>query len=126
GCNYLDIQPTDMKTDEMVWTDRKQTEEFLYNIYAPIPTPAMNTGYGFMGISDEMDFSWNVYWSYGINLGNWNPTSSFQNFWGTFYKAIRASFTLEENIDRNKQLSSDLIQQYKAESKFLRGYYYWL
>lgn len=122
---FLDIQPIDLKTGEMVWTDRQQTEAFLYNINAGIRIPAMNTGYGFEGISDEMDYSWNVYWSYNINLGNWNPTSSFQNFWATFYKAIRASFILENNIDQNKQLSHELINQYKSEAKFLRGYYYW-
>ena len=126
SCDFLDIRPADMKTGEIVWTSRTQTEDFLYNIYAAIPTPAMNTGFGFEGISDEMDYSWNVYWSYGINLGNWDPTSAFQDNWATFYKAIRASFTLENNIDQNKQLSSQLIGQYKAEAKFLRGYYYWL
>ena len=127
GCqDYLDIQPTDMKTEEMVWTNRSQSEAFLYNLYAPIHTPTMNYGYGFSGISDEIDYTWNVYPSYNINLGNWNPQTNFQNRWGNYYKAIRGTFMLENNIDRNPELSEELKVQYKAEAKFLRGYYYWL
>lgn len=126
GCEFLDKLPDDMKTDVTVWSSRKETESFLYNVYAAIPTPEMNTGYGFMGISDEMDFSWNAYPSYNINLGDWNPNTNFQNHWGNYYKAIRASFTFENNVDRNQELSQELIDQYKAEVKFLRGYYYWL
>ncbi|MBY5959381.1 RagB/SusD family nutrient uptake outer membrane protein [Membranicola marinus] len=125
SCEFLDKLPDDMKTGETVWTSRKETESFLYNVYAAIPTPALNLGYGFMGISDEIDFTWNVYPSYNINLGNWNSNSNFQNHWGRYYKAIRASFVFENNVDRNPELSEELIAQYKAEVKFLRGYYYW-
>lgn len=125
SCEFLDKLPDDMKTGETVWTSRKETEAFLYNVYAAIPTPSPNTGYGFMGISDEMDFTWNVYPSYNINLGNWNPSTNFQNHWGRYYKAIRASFTFENNVDRNPELSEELIAQYKAEVKFLRGFYYY-
>jgi hypothetical protein len=46
--------------------------------------------------------------------------------WANYYRAIRASFVFESNVDKCPELSDDLKNQYKAEVKFLRGYYYWL
>ena len=36
--DYLDKQPDDMKTDEMVWSSRMETEKYLANCYGGIPT----------------------------------------------------------------------------------------
>lgn len=127
GCKkFLDKQPDDMKTDAMIWSSRKETEAFLYNVYASIPAANLYQDDPWLGCSDEIDLSWNVYNTYGINLGNWNTSSGFYNKWALYYKAIRASFVFENNVDRNNELSAALKTQYKAEVKFLRGYFYWL
>jgi hypothetical protein len=126
GCNYLDKEPDDMKTDEMIWKSRVETEKYLNNVYSQIPGLAINLGDPFLGCSDEYDYSWNVYPSYNVNLGNWNPSSSFYDKWAGYYKAIRSSFVFESNVDNCPELSDDLKNQYKAEVQFLRGYYYWL
>lgn len=127
GCKkYLEKKPDDMKTDEMIWKSRKETEAFLYNIYSQIPQSNLYQDDPWLGLSDEVDLTWNVYRTYPINLGNWNPNSDFYIKWPNYYKAIRASFVFENNVDKNGELSADLIAQYKAEVKFLRGYYYWL
>ena len=126
GCTYLDKEPDDMKTDAMIWDSRVETEKFLYNVYSQIPAANLHQDDPWLGCSDEIDLTWNVYATYNINLGNWNPSSTFYNKWGSFYKAIRASFVFENNVDKCPELSDDLKNQYKAEAKFLRGYYYWL
>ena len=124
SCDYLEKQPDDMKTDEMIWTSRTETERYLYNIYSQIPAANLHQDDPWLGISDEIDLTWNVYRTYSINLGNWNTLSPFYQKWGNFYSAIRASFVFENNVDRNPELSDDLKEQYKAEVKFLRGLYY--
>jgi len=126
GCNYLDKQPDDMKTDDMIWGSYTETEKYLYNVYSQIPAANLHQGDPWLGCSDEIDLTWNVYPTYNINFGNWNPSTNFYNKWGSFYQAIRASFIFESNVDRCPDLSQDLKNQYKAEVKFLRGYYYWL
>jgi len=127
GCSdFLDKQPDDMKTDEMVWSTRTQVEGYLANVYAAIPPHNLHQDDPWLGCSDECDLSWTVYNTYGINLGNWSTNSYFYNKYATWYKAIRASLTFENNVDRCGELSADLKKQYKAEVKFLRGYYYWL
>ncbi|SMD13239.1 RagB/SusD family nutrient uptake outer membrane protein [Pedobacter nyackensis] len=127
GCKkFLEKQPDDMKTDAMIWSSRKETEAFLYNVYSQIPAANLYQDDPWLGCSDEIDLTWNVYNTYNINLGNWNSNSGFYNKWPNYYKAIRASFIFENNVDKNPELSAQLKAQYKGEVKFLRGYYYWL
>ena len=126
GCSdFLDKQPDDMKTDQMVWSSRTQVLGYLANIYAGIPSQAMNTD-AYEGLSDECDYSWTVYPTFQVNLGNWNPTTHLYNKYATWYEAIRSSFVFENNVDKCPEISEDLKKQYKAEAKFLRGYFYWL
>ena len=126
GCDFLDKLPDDMRTGETVWSSRSETEAYLYNVYSQIPAANLYQDDPWLGVSDEIDLSWNVYNTYQINLGNWNPNTGFYLKWPNYYKAIRSSFVFESNVDQCKELSSSLITQYKAEIKFLRGYYYWL
>ncbi|MVZ61069.1 RagB/SusD family nutrient uptake outer membrane protein [Sphingobacterium humi] len=127
GCaKFLEKQPDDMKTDAMIWSTRLETEKFLYNVYSQIPSHNLHQDDPWLGVSDEVDLTWNVYNTYNINLGNWTPMSGFYLKWPNWYKAIRASYVFEQNVDKNPQLSEDLKIQYKAEVKFLRAYYYWL
>jgi hypothetical protein len=125
GCSdFLDKQPDDMKTDEMIWKSSAETEAYLYNVYSQVPLWGANVD-PWLGLSDECDMSWNVYPTYSVNLGNWNPSTGLYNMWQPFYKAIRASFVFENNVDKCPELSDRLKRQYKAEVKFLRGFYYW-
>lgn len=127
GCaDFLDKLPDDMKTDEMVWRSRVEVEKYLANVYAAIPKHNLHQDDPWLGLSDEIDLSWTVYNTYGINLGNWDTNSGFYNKYSLWYRAIRASHVFENNVDRCAELSSALKTQYKAEVKFLRGYYYWL
>src|SRR5690606_7257127 len=65
-----------------------------------------------------------------VNLGNWNASSDYWNFWAHYYKGIRSATTFINNIDGNEQILEDeregakLIQQYKAEARFLRAFFY--
>jgi hypothetical protein len=126
SCDFLDKLPDDMRTDETVWTSRSETEAYLYNVYSQIPAAQLQQDDPWLGCSDEIDLTWNVYRTYQMNLGNWNANSIYYLKWSSYYKAIRSSFVFENNVDKCYELSDALITQYKAESKFLRGYYYWL
>lgn len=127
GCSdYLDKQPDDMKTDEMVWTSKRQVEGYLTHIYAGIPLNDFHRDDPWIGVSDEADITYATFSTYGINLGNWSPATNFYNKYPTFYKAIRSSIVFEQNVDRCLELSEDLRLRMKAEARFLRGYYYYL
>lgn len=125
SCDFLEKEPDDMKTDTMIWKSRVETEKYLYNVYSQMPMPLNHNDAPWLGLSDEVDLTWNVYPTYNINLGNWNPNTNYYNRWPSYYKAIRASFVFENNVDKCPELSDALKIQYKAEAKFLRGFYYW-
>lgn len=126
SCSYLDKQPDDMKTDEMVWSSKTEVIKYLTNCYASLPMDNLHNADPWLGCADECDIVWSVYPTYGINQGNWEPSTSFYVKWGTYYKAIRATFEFENNIGRCGQLSDELKNRYSGEAKFLRAYYYFL
>ncbi len=126
SCDFLDKQPDDMKTDDIVWSSRTEVEGYLANCYAKIPVHNLHQDDPWLGLSDECDIPWSVYLTFGINLGNWNPSSRFYYKYADWYKAIRATFRFENNVDRCRELSDSYKTRYKAEVKFLRGYYYYL
>src|SRR5690606_7300406 len=118
SCDFLEKEPDDMKTDTMIWKSRVETEKYLYNVYSQMPMPLNHNDAPWLGLSDEVDLTWNVYPTYNINLGNWNPNTNYYNRWPNYYKAIRASFVFENNVDKCPELSDALKIQYKAEAKF--------
>lgn len=125
--DFLDKMPDDQKTMEMVWKSQKETEAYLYNVYARLPNDAgIWEAVPWIGASDEADMVWERYMTASINMGNWGPTNVYYDPWNGYYQAIRASFTFENNVDKCYELTETLKKQYKAEVKFLRGYYYWL
>lgn len=126
SCNYLDKMPDDQKTMDMVWKSQKETEAYLYNIYSQLPNEMEYWDHcPWVGASDEADMFWERYLTAQINKGNWNPSTPYYNPWPNYYKAIRCTFVFEKNVDKCFELSETLKKQYKAEVKFLRGFYYW-
>lgn len=61
-----------------------------------------------------------------MNEGSWDPTTPTNNVWGTYYKAIGASFKFENNVGRCTELANDTKTRYTGEAIFLRGYYYFM
>ncbi|PWG80718.1 RagB/SusD family nutrient uptake outer membrane protein [Pararcticibacter amylolyticus] len=124
--DYLDKMPDDQKTMDIVWKSQKETEAYLYNVYSQLPDDInIYSGSPWVGAADELDVVWERYQTASINVGNWAPTNVYHNPWPDFYQSIRASFVFENNVDKSFQLTESLKKQYKAEVKFLRGYYYW-
>lgn len=124
--DFLDKMPDDEKTMDMVWKSQKETEAYLYNVYAKLPNEhSIWSAIPWIGAADEADMVWERYMSSSINVGSWSPTNIHYDPWGDYYKAIRASFVFENNVDKCYELTDALKKQYKAEVKFLRGYYYW-
>jgi hypothetical protein len=126
GCTkYLDKQPDNLLTSDMLWQTKANAESYLYQVYGFVQTP--QDDYTVLGASDESSCS-----VQGVNVrkmiaGNWNPQSYYWNNWPGYYSGIRQSIVFENNVDKvaSGLLSDDLKKQYKAEVLFLRGWFYW-
>lgn len=125
GCDYLDKEPDNIRTFDMLWETRADAERALYNIYGYIWTPADD--FTVLGVSDETSVPYGSVNARRIIEGNWNASSGIFDSWNTCYTAIRESLIFEANIDRVPEsiLSEKLKIQYKAEVLFLRGWFYW-
>lgn len=126
GCSkYLDKQPDNLLTSDMLWQTRANAESYLYQVYGYIQTSMDD--YAMLGASDETSCP-----VQGVNVrkmvvGNWSAQSGYWYLWGSYYAGIRQSFVFEDNVDKvpSDLLSEELKQQYKSEVLFLRGWFYW-
>lgn len=127
SCDYLDQKPDNLRTMDKIWETRADAESYLNNIYSYIWLPIDN--FSVLGVADETSccLSFDVP-ARSIIEGNWNASSNYWSWHYTdSYKAIRASLIFEANVDKVPQslMSDDIKAQHKAESKFLRGWFYW-
>ncbi|MEX6691006.1 RagB/SusD family nutrient uptake outer membrane protein [Danxiaibacter flavus] len=126
GCKkYLDEQPDNLLTSELIWEKRSTTESYLNQVYSHVILQPDD--YTVLGASDETVCSLPGVSVRKMVVGNWSAQSDFWNYWPGYYAGIRQSIVFEENIDKvpSSELSNELKSQYKAEDLFLRGWFYW-
>lgn len=132
GCaDYLDQVPDDRITIDQVFEKKSTSEEYLANIYSYVPDESnVWEGSPWVGTSDEIDITWTKYVVYNINIGNIGPNNLPFDNWGPLYRGIRSATYFINHIDENDEIRSlngqQLIDQYKAEARFLRAFYYFL
>ena len=131
GCSkkFLDQVPDDMLTVEEVFNRRDLSEAWLANAYNYIRDEAHRTNdTPWDVLSDDCDVSQRNA-PYRVNLGNWNASSNYWNFWDHYYKGIRTATTFINHIDGNQEILKEregaaLIKRRKAEARFLRAFFY--
>ena len=126
---FLNQVPDDRLSLEEVFNRRKLSEEWLAGTYNFIRDEAHRTNSTpWDVISDDNDVSQRGT-PFQVNLGNWNASSNYWNFWDHYYKGIRTATTFINNIDGNEEILQDregpaLIKKRKAEARFLRAFFY--
>ncbi len=130
---FLDQVPNNVFTLDEVFKRRTETEKYLANVYGYVRDEANQwSGNPWLGLSDEGDVTYNRpgYPTYAMNLGAYNASSGYYNFWTHYYRGIRAATTFYQRIDECKELYSyypnadSVIKQYKGEVRFLRAFFY--
>lgn len=127
--DFLNQVPDDRLSLEEVFNRRKLSEEWLAGTYNFIRDEAHRTNdTPWDVLSDDNDVSQRNA-PYRVNLGNWNASSNYWNFWDHYYKGIRTATTFINNIDGNEEILQEregaaLIKKRKAEARFLRAFFY--
>lgn len=136
ACNkdFLNQVPDDRITIDQVFARRKYSEEYLANIYNTLPNDAYRNTSPWEGMSDDADITYDRpgsgYDTYPANLGNWSAASNYFNYWAKYYQGIRSATYFMQRIGENVEIlalpnGGDLVEQYKAEARALRAYYYY-
>jgi len=128
---YLDQVPTDRVTIEQVFQKKGPSEQYLANVYSYVDDPADPTnGNPWVGNADEADVTWSKYTIYDLNIGNIGAANPLFDKWSYYYRGIRSATYFMNHIDGNAEIlalnGKQLIDQYKAEARFLRAYFYFL
>ncbi len=127
--DFLDQVPDDRLSLEEIFNRRKYSEEWLAGTYNFIRDEAHRTNSTpWDVISDDNDVSQRGV-PFQVNLGNWNASSNYWNFWDHYYKGIRTATTFINNIDGNEEILEEreglaLIKKRKGEARFLRAFFY--
>ena len=131
GCHYLDQEPDDLITEEMVFNDIVKTNGWLANIYSYLPDPYMdwNMKYGLNTLTDDVQiplewggFGW---WSTSAMKGNWSATSNYFDLWGNVYKAVRAAYIFQEKVKPlGAEQTAEDVAYMRLQARFLVAYYY--
>jgi hypothetical protein len=138
ACNYLDLVPEDEASMETAFSNRVNTEKYLFTCYSYIPSvenglyshPAMIGG-------DELwwDQDYNPTGSSGMSgisvaQGYQETNDPWQNYWdGTrggrnLFQAIRDCNIFLENVTSPRDIGEYERSQWIAEAKFLKAWYH--
>ncbi|MGI6073582.1 MAG: RagB/SusD family nutrient uptake outer membrane protein [Fermentimonas sp.] len=134
SCDYLDYQPDDYLTMDMIFTDKIRTEDWLASVYSAVPSPLWgyfkDQGFNIMGDDITIPQEWQPFgWRnvYMYTTGNWSPTSAWNpNYWTELPKQIRTGLVFLENVRVIPEagLTQEYVDQMKNEVRFLIAYYY--
>ncbi|SEW53909.1 RagB/SusD family nutrient uptake outer membrane protein [Chitinophaga arvensicola] len=130
GCGkYLDQVPNDRITIEEVFRKKGASEQYLANVYSYIADDAnVWEGVPWFSNADEGDITWSKYRVYDLNMGNINPGNPVFDNWGHNYNGIRSASYFMAHINENVEIRNvngqQLIDQYHAEARCLRAFFY--
>ena len=132
--DFLDKEPDDMLTLDMVFNDKRRTEYFLAGVYNLIPDPLygfQGQQYSSMATTDDCQIpsdliSWGWDWTISVNEGGWNPINAGYNLWANTYKNIRSAYIFLENAKAlpSQGVTEADVEIMKCEARFLICYYY--
>lgn len=121
SCNYLDIVPDEMPTEEDAFNDRYAAERYLYSCYSHLPNQR-NGGVWLMSTTEVASSL-----EQSFLQGRYSATApGYYTYWSICYGAIRRCYLLIDNIDSVPRLDEETKENYKAEARFLIAYYHFL
>lgn len=129
--DFLDKEPDDMLTMEMVFNNKKKVNEWLAGVYSSINDPLWSDLRDQGALSDEIQpafelvqFGWETIMSQ--QQGSWNATTDLPDYWVNFYKRMRSGYIFLENVKPlpEQGLTEEDVEFMKHEVRFVIAYYY--
>lgn len=126
GCmDFLNIVPDERPTEEDAFQDRFAAEGYLYSVYAPMPNNRTAWSIDLLTADEVVTAFEHESWAQ-FPKGQYTASNPVISYWASLYKGIRQAYILINNVDSTPGLSESLKTEYKAEARFLIGYYHFL
>lgn len=126
ACDYLDIMPDEVATEEDAFQNSKAAESYLYSCYSYIPRPNSGTSSIDFMTADEVITAFDHETFANFPKGNYTASNPVISYWNSLYQGIRQCYLLLESIDGVPNMTPENLKSYKAEAKFLIAYYHHL
>lgn len=121
--------PDDMLTEEMVFNDKRRTEEWLASTYAwnldPLNGLLVANGYTYLTDDAQLAFPMGQYWPWSwivsYTQGSWNPTINDPiDYWYDAFKLARRGYFFIEKVHPipDQNLTEREVEQMKYEARF--------
>ena len=126
SCDFLDVVPEENATGEDMTKDRQAALNYLYSCYGYLPQPNHGTSSLDLLTGDEVVTAFEHEKFAAFPKGNYTASSPVISYWNTLYQGIRQCLSFEEELNKGGNFSGledkDRVD-YKAQVKFLLGYY---
>ncbi|AIM39025.1 hypothetical protein KO02_21765 [Sphingobacterium sp. ML3W] len=120
---FLDTTPEDLRSPEQIFSTYSSTQNAMYGIYAYVRKSNPSSMPEMVSTSD-LDVAYTNVTTF--DLGTWTASSAPYDKWNTFYQAIREANYFLQNLDKcpDSELNKDTREQWRAEVRTLRAYFY--
>lgn len=128
--SYLERQPDEALTSKEIFLKYKTTLQYLVNVYSWIPDESDNSGQAntWTPSSDECSVSFTSRGFGLINQCTWSPSDNIymSNTYSNIYRGIREASYFMQHVHEcpSIELSETDANQWYAEARFMRAYYY--
>lgn len=125
SCNYLDIVPNEVATEEDAFANPKSAERYLYSCYGYLPQSNSVPGcLDFTGDETISPFSHESYTKFAE--GNYDAVNTIISYWNTLFQGIRQCYLLKANIGIVPGMDPKVTEDYIAQADFLIAYFHLL
>ncbi|MCF0175474.1 MAG: RagB/SusD family nutrient uptake outer membrane protein [Bacteroidales bacterium] len=134
SCNYLDVIPDNVATEDMIYSMRENAEKQLYTLYYYIPeacnvftNPGLAAGYEFWNCA-EKNYYYSNSNSWNMQHGEQSTDNPYFNYWSggnggyNLFTGIRECNSFIENVGTVQDLSKMECERWIAEAKTIKAY----
>lgn len=121
--SFLDTSPEDLRSPDQIYETYSSTQNAMFGVYSYI---RKTTPFGMPDTYNTSDMDVAYVGITPINLGVWDASGAQYDRWYDYYKAIREATYFLQNVDKcpDTRLTSDMREQWKAEVRCVRAYFY--
>lgn len=128
SCNFLDVVPDEIDTEEDAFSDYSAVRNYLYSCYSYLPESRSGTSSLDLMTGDEVVTAFEHETFASFPKGNYSSSNTVISYWNTFFNGLRQCYLFLENVDgvSDPELTDAIKADYKAQVKFLIAYYHYM
>ena len=128
SCEFLDVVPDEIDTEEDAFSDYTAARRYLYSCYSYLPVSRSGSSSLDLMTGDEVVTAFEHETFASFPKGNYSSSNTVISYWNTFFNGLRQCYLFLQNVDgiQDADFTDALKADYKAQVKFLIAYYHFL